>query len=303
MKRIGIIDLITMLIPLLISMLTSAFSVQPSKAGILTVPDDYSTIQEAINNANEGNTIFVRNGTYYEHVVVNKTVLLLGEGRNTTIIDGNQTGTVVSVTAANVSIKEFTIANGQVGLDLKSNGNTISSNIFKLNGIQETDVATNLEVYQDPPAFPVWRYLYDLINGSYTEFLELTAETPVLCVKVFGHSDVVELVLGLFYDENQDNVAQYDEFVGFAVRGKDAIVYLFDPPRGRYIIKVQGYDVIGNPSHFDREIIKFKGYGIGTHHSLNSLISENLITENYAGLYMQSCSNMIIYMNNVTRNI
>jgi len=39
----------------------------------------YSLIQEAINNATEGDTIFVSSGTYHEHVVVNKTVNLVGK--------------------------------------------------------------------------------------------------------------------------------------------------------------------------------------------------------------------------------
>ena len=35
-------------------------------------PGNYSTIQEAINDANNGDTVFVYNGTYYEHVTINK---------------------------------------------------------------------------------------------------------------------------------------------------------------------------------------------------------------------------------------
>jgi len=42
-------------------------------ASTITVPDDYSTIQEAINNAAEGDTVFVKAGTYYEHVVVDRS--------------------------------------------------------------------------------------------------------------------------------------------------------------------------------------------------------------------------------------
>ncbi|MFB0501107.1 MAG: cohesin domain-containing protein, partial [Candidatus Bathyarchaeia archaeon] len=43
-------------------------------SAIITVPDDYPTIQEAINNANDGDTIFVYNGTYHEHVTINKSI-------------------------------------------------------------------------------------------------------------------------------------------------------------------------------------------------------------------------------------
>ena len=72
---------------------------------------DYTSIQEAID-ANEtlgGHTIFVEEGTYFEHVIVDKSLILLGEDRETTIIDGNMTGNVVQITQDYVKIKGFTI--------------------------------------------------------------------------------------------------------------------------------------------------------------------------------------------------
>jgi len=79
----------------------------------ITVPDDYPTIQEAINNAVDGDTVFVKAGTYYEHVVVNKRLCLTGESRTTTIIDGNKTGPVILVAANGVDLADFTIRAGQ----------------------------------------------------------------------------------------------------------------------------------------------------------------------------------------------
>jgi hypothetical protein len=44
---------------LLIGMLTSTFNIQPAKAEPTTIiaPDDYPTIQEAIDHVNEGDTV------------------------------------------------------------------------------------------------------------------------------------------------------------------------------------------------------------------------------------------------------
>jgi parallel beta-helix repeat protein len=81
----------------------------PAAIPPIIVPDDFSTIQEAINNATEGSTILVRAGTYYEHVVVNKTVTLVGEDVSTTIVDGNNTGHVISIISDNVTVTGFTI--------------------------------------------------------------------------------------------------------------------------------------------------------------------------------------------------
>jgi len=82
---------------------------------VIYVPDQYPTIQEAINNATEGDMIFVMAGTYYEHVVVNKSVSLIGEDRESTIVDGSGTGIVINITASNVSLQGFTVINSGIG--------------------------------------------------------------------------------------------------------------------------------------------------------------------------------------------
>ncbi|MFO7618280.1 MAG: ABC transporter substrate-binding protein [Thermoplasmata archaeon] len=72
----------------------------------------YSTIQEAVNAAVTGHQLWARNGTYNEHVTINKRLTLIGEDRDTTIIDGGGTGVVVRITASYVNIRGFTIRNG-----------------------------------------------------------------------------------------------------------------------------------------------------------------------------------------------
>jgi parallel beta-helix repeat protein len=71
----------------------------------------YSSIQEAINSANEGSAIRISSGLYQEHLTVNKSIALIGENRDTTIIDGTGNGTVFYVRADNVSISDFMIQN------------------------------------------------------------------------------------------------------------------------------------------------------------------------------------------------
>jgi parallel beta-helix repeat protein len=105
----------------------------PPPGRLIIVPDNYTTIQEALNNANDNDTIFVRNGTYCEHVGVGKKISLIGENRDTTIIDGNWTGTVVYL-GTNATITNFTIRNGEYGVKIWSfsltpvyTGNTINN--------------------------------------------------------------------------------------------------------------------------------------------------------------------------------
>jgi len=139
-----------MLTLLLVSMLALAFNIQPIKAEPTTiiVPDDYEKIQWAIGNASDGDTIFVRAGTYYEHVVANKTMSLMGENRGTTIIDGNGIITpIVHITANNVTIEGFTIQNSGLIYGFEGGGIYITDsnrNNIVNNTITNTQYGINL---------------------------------------------------------------------------------------------------------------------------------------------------------------
>jgi len=52
-----------------------------------TGPGNYSTIQSAIDDASSGDTVFVYNGTYYEHINVDKSIWLIGESNESTCIN------------------------------------------------------------------------------------------------------------------------------------------------------------------------------------------------------------------------
>ena len=115
----------------------------------------YSSIQEAINLASPDDTIFVSSGTYYENVIVNKSISLLGEDRENTVIDGGEVGTVIQVDSDNVTINGFEIRNcsmtwGDWGITLNhSLKSVISGNIVKavyairVNGGSENSVKDN----------------------------------------------------------------------------------------------------------------------------------------------------------------
>ncbi len=77
---------------------------------LIVAPDDYPSIQEAINNASAGTTIFVKPGRYNESVVVNKPIRLIGVGNSTTIIYGKKGSTsTIEIRSNNVLIANFTI--------------------------------------------------------------------------------------------------------------------------------------------------------------------------------------------------
>jgi parallel beta-helix repeat protein len=93
--------------------LTGTISAPPPHTWIVDDdgPAHFRKIQDAINVATSGDTILVRAGTYYENVVVNKSLLLIGENKDATVIDGGGTGNVLNITASHVVVENFTIMN------------------------------------------------------------------------------------------------------------------------------------------------------------------------------------------------
>ena len=104
---------------------------------------NYSSIQDAINYSENGTIIHVYNGIYYENLLINKSITLIGEDKYNTIIDGNGTGTVITIIANNLTVNGFTIQNSSLhytdcfvsGLKIYSNYNIISDNIITNNQI------------------------------------------------------------------------------------------------------------------------------------------------------------------------
>ncbi|MEM2912441.1 MAG: NosD domain-containing protein [Candidatus Bathyarchaeia archaeon] len=124
-------------------LLLTTCQIKPTKATTHTVNPGES-IQDAINAASPGDTIYVRAGVYREYFRITKSLTLLGEDPKTTIIDGKQFAWIVLISADNVTFSGFTVQNGTPsmytgqGISLSSRNNvTVSNNIIKdvANGI------------------------------------------------------------------------------------------------------------------------------------------------------------------------
>jgi parallel beta-helix repeat protein len=132
---------------LVIVFLTSLFTLQPdtvkAQPKTIVVPDDYPTIQTAIDHADAGDTIFVKHGTYHTYVnatyqlTIDKPLSLIGENPDNTILDGTDKSTIlthespyhpyvslafVNITSSDVTISGFTIRNCDTGIILTDSG-------------------------------------------------------------------------------------------------------------------------------------------------------------------------------------
>ncbi|MDF2958058.1 MAG: Nitrous oxide reductase accessory protein NosD [Candidatus Alkanophagales archaeon MCA70_species_1] len=118
--------------------------VATASAKTITVDDDlsecpfanYTSIQDAINDATEGDIIQVYSGTYEENVVVNKTLNLTGIGMP--VIDGMNKGNTIKIEADNCTISGFKIINSAgdwnlAGIHIASSNNLIFNNTISSN--------------------------------------------------------------------------------------------------------------------------------------------------------------------------
>ena len=102
---------------------------------------DYNAIGLAIEAANNGDTVYVHNGTYYEHITVNKSINLQGESNTETIINGSGTGTCLTISANYTNVSTLGFSNCPISLiSSTSSHNTIENNYLEAGqyGIYET---------------------------------------------------------------------------------------------------------------------------------------------------------------------
>jgi parallel beta-helix repeat protein len=103
-------------------------------------PGNYSTIQAAINDTSDGDSVYVYDDSspYYEHLAVNNSITLLGENKYTTVINGDGTKNTIWICTDRVNINGFTVCNNKTetnnaGIRISANYCTISGNILTCN--------------------------------------------------------------------------------------------------------------------------------------------------------------------------
>jgi len=124
---------------LMISICINVFFVEKTNAAGTTIyvdysgGQDYTSIQDAIDNATTGDTIYVYSGTYYESITIDIQLTLTGQNIDTTIIDGESSDdNLIYVTADYVQISDFTIQNSNykgIVFDGSSNSEICQNNI------------------------------------------------------------------------------------------------------------------------------------------------------------------------------
>ena len=216
-------------------------------SGTIVVPDDFVTIQEAINNASDGDTVFVCNGTYYENVVVNKTIMLVGEDRNTTIVDGNGNSFAIHVVSDNVSVSGFKIRNS-------------GSRVIQVFGVDNCNLTGNT-----------------LADGSVGIYLMNTKDSYISSSNISNNQVGIRLE---FCDGCvlEDNNVMDNQDAGVCVAYSSNVVassnfFAENINQGFYLNHSSG-NIVGE------NLVANNGVGIQLHYSSNNTVVDNNITGN-----------------------
>jgi parallel beta-helix repeat protein len=94
--------------------------------------DHFNSIKQGIDNVSENGTVYISNGEYFENILINKSIKIIGEDKEKTIINGNRDGNVISISYPKCSIEKLNIRNAgsNSGIKIYSNNNKISGNVF-----------------------------------------------------------------------------------------------------------------------------------------------------------------------------
>jgi parallel beta-helix repeat protein len=230
---------------------------------------NYTKIQDAIDNASYMNTVFVFDDSspYYENVVVNKSIFLIGEDRNTTIIDGEGYLIVVSLAemafVEGVLVSGFTIQNGRTGIYYDTGINNIDRHSLLLNYEHTASAGLRNNV---------------LINN------EIGIRVGWLSSDVYISRNKITLnEKGIILDTNSfDNVILKN-----TILGNDCGICL--------------YDCYSNDIH-DNIIRSNNNLGIYLRNSRSNIISGNKIIDNDYGIWHDDSSGTFIWDNTISNN-
>ena len=276
-------------------------------------PNNYTHIQEAINDASDGDTIFVYNGVYYENVVVNKKIRLIGEDKNNTVIDGGGSR-VIRITQDNTKIQEFTITNGN-GILVSSDNNIICNNILTKgggDGIQIDDGKNSNVVYMNKISDCGYGILlrYEgndnhIISNTISQ-CEYGILVNCLSYNLTGNSvyeneyGIYVASLGNIQNYVYDNIVENNSKIGIGIESYTSECLV----QKNYIANSESGITIesGEENTIMENIITDTFFGIRIYYSKDNVITRNTIKKSIIGIETPGANNEIT-MNNFFGNI
>ncbi|MCK4482758.1 right-handed parallel beta-helix repeat-containing protein, partial [Candidatus Bathyarchaeota archaeon] len=261
----------------------------------------YSSIQEAINNANPGDTLYISSGTYYENVAINKSLSLFGENAENTTIDGSGTTHAVHITARNVVIAGFTAQNAgdSNAINVWHSNNIVVSNNRILSSRQGVQLvhSYNVSVANNSASNNQWAGIH--LYHSFSNRILNNYVTENLLDGITLHSSHDNLVADNVVSNNspQNGICIWDSSFNNAVISNIAYG---NNLCGLFVGHSHDNLIANNTSYGNQH-----GIGIWTvagRDSFNNTICGNTVRDNLEGISLRNVTQNHIYHNNIINN-
>jgi parallel beta-helix repeat protein len=244
-------------------------------AATIVVPDDYPTIQEAINASVAGDIIVVNSGTYPENVVINKPISLKGmtSGQRPVIV-GNQTIAVVKITSNGVEFSGFNVTNGGYG---DSYGDGKLGGGIELFCVSDCNVTNNL-VY-DNLACGI-----SLVNANYNTIANNTCIYNWIGIRLWSWSPQTTN-----YNVIRNNTCSFNLRNGISLWS-----YVYKTATVNY------NNITDNVVNANSILAYYGGIDIGK--SIGNYLSGNIVSSNALAIYLNSVFDSKFFHNTFLNN-
>ena len=280
-------------------------------------PGNYTKIQDAINASSDGDTVFVYHGNYTENIVINKSISVLGENKETTWISGYGyylLDRIVLLVGINIVFSGFTVYLIETtcpGIAIENSQNcVVSNNIIKSTwGIKLYNASNNVvkenTVFTSNGGISLGDYSNKYCEENIIEnntitntgnsgltynfgiYLSKTAEKNII-----RNNYLYDCVRdGIYLEEAKNNTIEQNIITCFGGKNEYGIClfWVFNP-------YMTGNKLVGND-------ISNYTYGIITNYNDNLLISGNIIHDTTWGLCnLAGPSNLTITNNFIDDN-
>jgi nitrous oxidase accessory protein len=238
-------------------------------------PGNFTKIQDAIDNASGSDTVFVYDisSPYYENVIIDRSISLMGEDKDYTVIDGDLEGVVVTITANDVFVSGFTLTRPEddPSIDWESNvvdlvhveNVTVKDNIIIQNQLKRAKWYTGILLRDSSNC---------LIQGNTVKNLDNTG----------GSSVGIGVLIG----------ASFNNVSGNEIHGFSNGVFTSPWTSGKACID----------NIIEENYVHGNVFGIYDNYNYDNKINYNIIANNDKGIVIMEGNDNIISGNTVTNN-
>jgi len=231
---------------------------------------DYTSIQDAIDNATVGDIIYVYTGTYQESIKINKTIELVGENPETTIINGLEEWATIrfSDNSNGSSLEGFMIKNS-CPLDPTTGISIVSSSIQIYNNII-VDCGDGISITGDSA-----KIFQNVIKENSGEGISTGSRSEIFENDFLDNGEAILILFSVNNSIHNNNIENNSQ--GIELKGS--------------------YNTIS-----DNEVKNNEEYGILVDYEYN-IISNNTVEDNEKGIYVISFADFSqIFKNTISNN-